>query len=66
MKKHGDFKINMNVDTEVKQLMTSETQKLKTDVDFQKESNIQVNSDVCKENFQSYLEKLKLSKMKKP
>ena len=46
--------------------MTSETQKLKTDVDFQKESNIQVNSDVCKENFQSYPEKLKLSKMKKP
>ena len=66
MKKHDDFKININVDTKVKQLMTSETQKLKTDVDFQKESNIQVNSDVCKEKFQSYPEKLKLFKMKKP
>ena len=30
MKKHGDVKINIKVDTKVKQLMTSETQKLKT------------------------------------
>ena len=46
--------------------MTSETQKLKTNVDFQKESNIGVSSDVCKEKFQSYSKKLKLPKMKKP
>ena len=64
-KKHGDVKINIKVGTKVKQLMTSETQKLKTDVDFQKESNIGVSSDVCKETLQSYSEKLKLPKMKK-
>ena len=39
---------------------------MKTDVDFQKESNIGVSSDVCKEKFQSYSKKLKLPKMKKP
>ena len=66
MKKHGDVKRNVKVDTKVKQLMTSETQKLKTDVDFQKESNIGVSNDVCKEKFQSYSKKLKLPKMKKP
>ena len=66
MKKHGDVKRNVKVDTKVKQLMTLETQKLKTDVDFQKESNIGVSSDVCKEKFQSYSKKLKLPKMKKP
>ena len=66
MKKHGDVKRNVKVDTKVKQLMTSETQKLKTDVDFQKESNIGVSSDVFKEKFQSYSKKLKLPKMKKP
>ena len=37
MKKHGDAKISIKVDTKVKQLMTSETQKLKTDVDFQRD-----------------------------
>ena len=42
--------------------MTSETQKLNPDVDFQKESNIGVSSDVCKEKLQSYSEKLKLLK----
>ena len=36
-KKYGDNKISINVDTKVKQLMTSETQKLKTDVDFQRD-----------------------------
>ena len=66
MEKHGDIKRNVKVDTKVKQLMTSETQKLKTDVDFQKESNIGVSSDVCKEKFQSFSKKLKLPKMKKP
>ena len=66
MKKHGDVKRNVKVDTNVKQLMTSETQKLKTDVNLQKESNIGVRSDVCKEEFQSYSKKLKLPKMKKP
>ena len=45
--------------------MTSETQKLKTDVDFQKESNTGVSSGVYKEKLQSYSEKLKLPKMKK-
>ena len=65
MKNHCDVKRNVKVDTKVKQLMTSETQKLKTDVYFQKESNIGVSSDVCKEKFQSYSKKLKLSKMKK-
>ena len=45
--------------------MTAETQKLKTDVDFQKESNMGVSSDVCKEKLQSYSEKLILPKMKK-
>ena len=65
MKKHGDIKINIKVDTKVKQLMASETQKLKTDIDFQKESNIGVSSDVCKEKLQSYSEKQKLPKMKK-
>ena len=54
MKKHGHVKRNVKVDTKVKQLMTSETQKLKTDFDFRKESNIGVSSDVCKEKFQSY------------
>ena len=42
--------------------MTSETQKLKIDVDFQIESNIRISSDVCQEKFQSYSEKLKLQK----
>ena len=65
MKKHGDAKINIKVDTKVKQLMTSETQKLKTDVDF-KETNIGVNSDLYKKKFQSYPEELKLPKMKNP
>ena len=65
MKKQGDVKINIKVDTKFKQLMTSETQKLKTDVDFQKESNIGVSSDVCKEKLQSYSEKLILPKVKK-
>ena len=45
--------------------MTSETQKFKTDVDFQKESNTGVSSGVYKEKLQSYSEKLKLPKMKK-
>ena len=66
MKKHGDAKINIKVDIKVKQLMTSETQKLKTDVDFQIESNIRISSDVCKEKFQSYSEKLKFPKIKRP
>ena len=66
MKKHGVVKRNVKVDAKVKQLMTSETQKLKTDVDFQKESNIGVSSDICKEKFQIYSKKLKLPKMKKP
>ena len=65
MKKQGAVKINIKVDTKFKQLMTSETQKLKTDVDFQKESNVGVSSDVCKEKLQSYSEKLILPKMKK-
>ena len=38
------LKKNIGVDTKSKQLMTSETQKLKTDVDFQ-EANIGVSSD---------------------
>ena len=38
------LKKNIRVDTKSKQLMTSETQKLKTDVDFQ-EANIGVSSD---------------------
>ena len=57
MRKHGNVTINIKVDTKFKQLMTSETQKLKTDVDIQKESNIGVSSDVCKEKFQSYSKK---------
>ena len=65
MKTHGDVKRNIKVDTKVKQLLTSETQKLKTDVDFQKQSNIGVSRDVCKEKFQSYSKKLKLPKTKK-
>ena len=44
MEKHGDVKKNIRVDTKFKQLMTSESQKLKTDVDFQ-EANIGVSSD---------------------
>ena len=65
MKKQGAVKINIKVGTKLKQLMASETQKLKTDVDFQKESNVGVSSDVCKEKLQSYSEKLILPKMKK-
>ena len=34
MKKYGDAKTNIKVDTKVKQLMISETEKLKTDDDF--------------------------------
>ena len=34
MKKHGDPKTNIKVDTKVKQLMISETEKLKTDDNF--------------------------------
>ena len=34
MKKQSDVKKNIRVDTKFKQLMTSETQKLKADVDF--------------------------------
>ena len=66
MKKHGDPKTNIKVDTKVKQLMISETEKLKTDDDFQIVSKIRVNSDICKEKSQNYSQKLKLSKMKKP
>ena len=66
MENHGDVKINIKVHIKVKQLMTTETQKLKTDVDFQIESNIRISSDVCKEKFQSYSEKLKIPKMKRP
>ena len=47
-KKRGDVKINSKVDTKVKQIMTSESQKLKTNVDFQKESNIGVSCEVSK------------------
>ena len=38
------LKKNIRVDPKFKQLMTSESQKLKTDVDFQ-EANIGVSSD---------------------
>ena len=48
IKKRGDVKINSKVDTKVKQIMTSESQKLKTNVDFQKESNIGISCDVSK------------------
>ena len=65
IQKHGDVKINIKLDTKVKQLVKSETQNLKADVDFKKEPNIGVSSDVCKEQLQSYSEKLKLPKMKK-
>ena len=66
MKIYGDVKINIGVKIKVKQLMTSETQKLKTDVNFQIESNIRKSSDVCQEEFQSYSEKLKLPKIERP
>ena len=36
MKKHVDIKIIIKVDTKVKQLMTSETQKLKNELIFKK------------------------------
>ena len=64
MRKPCDIKTNINVDTKVKQLMTSKTQKLKTDVDFQKEPNVGVSSDVSKEKLQSYSEKPELPKIK--
>ena len=66
MRKPGDIKTNIKVDTKVKQLMTSKTQKLKTDVDFLKEPNVGVSSDVSKEKLQSYSEKPELPKIKMP
>ena len=66
IRKSGDVKTNIKVDIKVKQLMTSKTQKLKTDVDFQKEPNVGVSSDVSKEKLQSYSEKPELPKIKMP
>lgn len=47
-------------------LITSETQKVKPNIDFPVQWNLGTNSEFGKEKLQNYLEKLKLPKTKRP
>lgn len=47
-------------------LMRSQAQKVKTNIDFQVEPDLEINSDFDEEKLQSYFEKLKLQKTKRP
>lgn len=68
VKRHGDVKICIELDAKVKQmmLMRSQAQKVKTNIDFQVEPDLEINSDFGEEKLQSYFEKLKVQKTKRP